>query len=419
MPRWNPAQLSSTLLRQQAEGDLAMQEANRQKVMQEVFDLSVDNEIQTTVAKEMLSPESRAMRKAGTKAQTAESEASTAKSWMVMRDTQHELAETAFAAYNADPSQQSYDVTREMLVEANPHLEELLPETWSKDAGNTLVKVQRSWLNNKTHRQEMEKAGFDQSTQYEMLRRKMANDSKMLDKEYTLRTKQMEKEWNRKDYHMAYGEEAAAARARWAASPYTQLAEEYRREGDPAMALRMLQRAVEAEDAIAAAKAAGAGGDAILDAKRMQEMTHARSTQLNKLLIRDYGNMADVGFDKKTKTFKASNGPAVSEALFKKAQEFKIPMSEQAAWATERMIIWPDENRWLELPLDDQGLPLDGIPASEIRALVGTTQPDLNPGRWNQTENINDMDEALHYYNEVMKHNYGDDAGILKRDYTL
>jgi hypothetical protein len=73
------------------------------------------------------------------------------------------------------------------------------------------------------------------------------------------------------------------------------------------------------------------------------------------------------------------------------------------------MIVWPEQKMWVELPLDNNGMPLGGMTSEHIRGLIGKEYgtEGANPSRWTAT--INDLDEAIQIYAQIMRDDYGYD----------
>lgn len=419
---FNLTDMSAQYAKGNADADLRLKQAEQMKVMQEVYDLSVNNEAQKVHFAEQVSPEAREMRSAERKSKTAQSEASMWESWNTVRDAKHEQVESSFAAYNMQPGQESYALARKGILSANPQLAGVLPAEHSKEAGEMLRAVQRSWLNNRQFKQKMAAMGYSAQLQEAMNAKKYGHDLEMQGRDISGKIQMMREDWDRRDWNTQYQEEGANKRTRMQLESGLQIAERFQQEGRPDLAMRQLQIVQEQENLLRMAKASG-GRDPLLQEKDRQKIAKDTYEQTKTLLTDDYTHDA-VGIDKDMDIFKARGMSDVTTSLQQHAEALGVPSDKAPGWIKERMVLDPTANEWVQLPLQtdpnkpDYGNPIGGYTSNNIRGLIGK-EVDSSigaefgrsgyTGSITTTDKVSNLAEAIAVYKGIMKGKHGID----------
>jgi len=397
-----------------ADADLGLKQQQQLKVMQEVYDLSINNEVQKVAAAEAISPEARAARKAQTKAETATSEATMWESWNTVRDNKHEAVESSFAVYNTDPSQESYDLARKGVIEANPQLAGVLPAEHSEKSGALLKQVQRSWLNNREFKQKLVGMGYNAELQEGLNAQKYGNDREMQSRDIQGKISMMREDWDRRDWNTGLTEQGANKRARMSLESGLQIAERFQQEGRPDLAMRQLQLVQEQEHLLKMAKSSGNPYTAEKDRQTIRQKNYDKTKDF---LEQDWSNDA-ASVDKDLKIFEARGMSQHIDTLQTEAEKFGIKSDKAPGWIKDRMALWPGQKTWIRLPLDENGNPVGGYTSDAIRKLIGkkvdsSVGAEFGRSGWTGslgvTRYISDLDEAMAVYADLMKNMYNED----------
>ena len=402
---FNLQDMSSQYQRGNADADLKMKQAQEMKVMQEVYDLAVNNQYQKMVMAEETSPQGVRVRSQKREASVAGSEADMWKSWNETRDQKHEQVESAMALFNTDPSQQTFGLARKGIVDANPSIASALDEEYSPKAAQQLKAVQRSWLNNRAFKQKLEGMGYASELQEEFAQAQIGRDKELQHQKASDAINLMERNMDRVDWNTGLKEEAADERATAALEAGLQISKRLNDTGHPDLAMANLELMKKQEQILAMAKARGSSGGLTVE-KDTQTIAIKAYDQTVAHLQDDWGNDEDLGISKEFKVFEARGMSNVINSLHSQGAKFtssdKLP-----AWTQQRMFVWPEQKRWVEMPLDNNGMPLGGMTSDQIRGLIGKEYgtEGANPSRWTAT--VNDLDEAIQIYAQIMRDDYG------------
>jgi hypothetical protein len=403
---FNLQDTSSQYQRGNADADLKMKQAQEMKVMQEVYDLAVNNQYQKMVMAEETSPQGVRVRSQKREASVAQSEAEMWQSWNTTRDQKHEQAESAFAMFNTDPNQQTYSMAKDMLEGANPSIK--LDDQYSPKAAQQIKAVQRAWLNNRAFKQKIAGMGIAAEHQEEFAQQQVGRDMEMQHQKATDAIDLMERNMDRVDWNTGLKDEAADERATASLQAGLQLAKRFRDQGHPDLAMAQLDL-LEKQRHLETMAKARSGTNTLKGQKDMQDMSIKAYDQTVQNLEDNWQNTEELGFDKDFKAMEARGMSNTINSLHQKGSKFTSP-DKLPAWTQARMVVWPERKQWIELPLDNNGMPVGGMTSDHIRGLVGKEYgtEGADPGRW--TAEINDLDEAMQIYAQIMQEDYGLDV---------
>lgn len=403
---FNLQDMSGQYQRGNADADLKLKQAEEMKVMQEVYDLAVNNQYQKMVMAEETSPQGVRVRSQKREANVAQSEAEMWKSWNETRDQKHEQAESAFAMFNTDPNQQTYSMAKDMLEGANPSIR--LDDKYSPKAAQQIKAVQRAWLNNRSFKQKIAGMGIAAEQQEEFAQNQIGRDLELQDAKARDAIDLMERNMDRVDWNTGLKEEAADERSTASLEAGLQIAKRFRDQGHPDLAMAQLDllRKQQHLEKMASARS----GTNTLTAQKDEQILAIKAYDQTVANLEDnWQNAEELGFDKDFKALEARGMSNTINSLHQKGAKFTSP-DKLPAWTQSRMVVWPERKQWIELPLDNNGMPLGGMTSDHIRGLIGKeygTQ-GADPARW--TAEITDLDEAMQIYAQIIKDDYGLDV---------
>jgi hypothetical protein len=393
-----------------ADADLKMKQAQEMKVMQEVYDLAVNNQYQKIVLAEETSPQGVRVRSQKRDASIATSEAEMWKGWNETAGAKSEQAEAGFAVFNMDPSQETYDLVYKSLTDANPSLVNVLDQKYSPKAAQQVKAVQRSYLNSRAFKQKIAGMGIAGEIQEQFAQAQVGRDSELQHQKANDAIALMESTWNRRDWNTGLQEEAADERATAGLEAGLQIAKRLNDQGNSDLSMAYLAQMKKQEQILAMAKARSSS-TGLTQEKDRQTIAVKAYNQTKSLLEDDWGNDKALGITKEFKVFEARGMSNTINSLHAQGEKFttsdKLP-----AWTQQRMIVWPEQKRWLELPLDNNGMPLGGMNSEHIRGLIGKEYTTKGAEPTRHTAYVSDLDEAIEIYAQILREDFeGYDLG--------
>jgi hypothetical protein len=391
------------------EVSLQQKQADKDRTLQEVFDLSINNAVQKDTADFMLST--------GYKdARAAETQMNLTKSMQVLDENEHEKLEQAFGAMGDNPSKEGYSLLRDSMVKMNPILAEILPKSYGPEAMKGLQRARQAYIKTRAHRQKMDSAGFDRNTAQQLTTQKYKNDMGLLTAGATNKMRELNASINSNELLALLGDEGATKRARMAMEPMMRIGQELLEKGDPIGAMAVFDQAAKIKSDALLAKLRGTPTDpSVLDARAVKQRSDLTDS-VQEGLLKNYANIGP-GYDKDHKAMQASNMSTVTDNMLNKAETAQVPPGQQAGWVQERMVLDTDNNKWIEMPLDMKGNPVPlgqdasghniVVTSSDILSSIGhtvdTSALKAAGMHWKTTEKIDDLAEALEFYDYRLK----------------
>lgn len=409
-------QTSGTFQHDMAKEKLKTKKAERMKLMEEVYNLSVDNEAQAMMYREFTSPQFQTTRQLRDKAAQAEANTNIAKSMLLQDDIKIERMQKGIAALQSNPSPELYKKLRVQFAIIEPYLSEVMPETYGPEAMKVLDTINTSAIRSKEHRQQLEMIGVRGHEARRLQQQKYNREDKL----QAARDKQALEMLNRKiDAEVGMLDSKNQNDIRVArlqvGKEFENMAVEMENLGDypgatkmRLLGMQMQQKLVE----VAKLKAQNAASSsALLANEQDRKSREAVENQAKAIFEKDPAFQdAAMGWNPDAKTLDAQGLPSTVSELTSMARTVRtrkhpngVAPADQPKWVSDRMMIDPETTRFKPLPLTAEGEPAGGITSKQIASWVGQTHPMAgNVPVPSYLQDVEDMSDAVELYRWIL-----------------
>lgn len=384
--------------------------AERDKLLQEVYDLSVNNEAQAMAAKEFTSAQFQETRRVRDKAAQAEAQAGIAKAALLMDDIRTERMQKAIGLLESNPNQQVYKNVRAQIALSEPYLGEQLPDEWGPEAQQMIKSINDAAIMSKAHRQQLNALGIKGDQMARLQEDKYRREARLQASRFRQEREMLSRKIDARIAEADVNQTGALRRARLqAGGQFENMAMSFENLGmyDKAEEARLLGMQMEMMAIEAAALKAQTGGtDPSLVRGRSQEYNQKLVDSVKDFYDKDpYVIRQTEGFDPDAKAAIARNKEMVIDQLQQSMPKNIYDNPRQAkSWITDRMMYDNDSKAFKPLPMDAQGNPAYGIKGSDIRGWVGQTHRSVDGTPIpSYLQEVDDMDDAMELYKWILQ----------------